>query len=254
MQPIRVIKLVNGGEAIVEERDYERLSKHRWFRSSQGYAYRQGWTGRQNNNGTHWTVWMHRYINCTPAHLFTDHINGNKLDNRRSNLRTVNKAQNSTNRPKIGISNASCSYKGVSWHKLTGLWRARIRDGNFEKTTYHKTEQQAALDYNRMALEHFGEFSAINRLPTGIQPTIHREKSSQFRGVVRRESNWEASIEVQNQSIYLGSFSTEIEAAKVYNNAAIEHRGPDTKLNLIPKGTYARRHVRRGSLSDRGER
>lgn len=230
MQSIRIIKLVNGGETIIEERDYEKVAQYRWFQSSHGYAHRQGWEGKK-----HWQIFLHRVINDTPDRLFTDHINGNKLDNRRSNLRTVNKAQNSTNRPKIDRRVLTCKFKGVSWHRSTRLWRARIKDGSHEKTTYHKTEQQAALDYNRMAVERFGEYASINKLPDGIEPTVRRKKTSKYRGVSLSKSGkcWEAGIDIKGKWTHISVFETEREAALAYNTVAFKLRGDRAKLNVV---------------------
>lgn len=231
----KFIELVNGGWTRVDAADYEWLNKHRWFRSSTGYAYRQGWHGPQRDSANHWTVYMHREVNQTPENLFTDHINGNKLDNRRANLRTVDKSRNSTNRPKAKVlaHPLSSKLKGVSLHRATGLWRARVRDGEYERTTYHKTPEQAALDYNRMAKERFGEFAQLNQLPTGLTPTEHRRKSSQFRGVSRRGDKWEASIWPGNKYVGLGLFESEREAAHAYNEAAVKYFGERAKLNVL---------------------
>lgn len=233
MQPICTIKLVNGGETIIEKRDYKKVSKYRWFKSSLGYAHRQGWTGIKPNR-KHWTIWLHRVINKTPPHLFTDHINGQKLDNRRSNLRTVTKAHNSTNRPKIRALKLSSQLKGVSFHPSTRLWRARIRDGDYERTTYHKTEQQAALDYNLMALDRFGSYAQINKLPEGIEPTVRRKKTSKYIGVSETKyGRWTASIEIKGKCTHISVFETEREAALAYNTVAFQLRGDKAKLNVV---------------------
>lgn len=230
MQPICTIKLVNGGETIIEKRDHKKVSRYRWFKSSLGYAHRQGWT-----KGKHWTIWLHRVINKTPTRLFTDHINGQKLDNRRSNLRTVNKSRNSTNRPKIRAFKLSSQLKGVSFHPSTNLWRARISDRGFQKTTYHKTEQQAALDYNCMALERFGEYAHINKLPAGIEPTVPRKKTSKYRGVSVSKSGkrWDAGIDIKGKWTHISVFETEREAALAYNTVAFKLRGNRAKLNVV---------------------
>jgi len=233
MQTKSFIQLSNGGRAIVDPENHEELAQFSWSRSSKGYAYRQGWSGPQDDSNNHWTIWMHRVVNQTPEGLFTDHINGNKLDNRKCNLRTVDKSRNSTNRPKIKCKVLSSKFKGVSFHPSTKLWRARIRDRSYEKTTYHATELQAALDYNRMANERFGANACLNELPGGITPTVFREKSSKFRGVTNRGNSWEASTEVDGKSIYFGVYPTELEAAKAYNEGVLRIRGDQAKLNAI---------------------
>jgi len=82
-----------------------------------------------------------------------DHINGNGLDNRRVNLRFATKAQNSRNqRVQIGK-----MYKGITKDK-TG-WTARIILGTFS------TPEEAALAYNKAAIQFFGEFACLNEVP-----------------------------------------------------------------------------------------
>ncbi len=229
----KLIRLVNGGNAVVDADDYEELAQHRWFNSASGYAIRQGWTGNQRDSANHWTVFMHRVVNKTPTDKFTDHINGNKLDNRKCNLRTVDKSRNSTNRPKADRKVLSSKFKGVSYHPSTQLWRARIRDRDYERTTYHATQLQAALDYNRMAAERFGANACLNALPAGVEPTVHHAKTSQFRGVSKRAHGWEASTEVGGKSVYLGTYATEADAARAYNEGVLRIRGEKAKLNAL---------------------
>lgn len=93
-----------------------------------------------------------------PVGLRPDHINRDKLDNRRSNLRFVTHGQNLQNsgpRPKKAAK--SSQYKGVYWHKQNYAWTAvvtvnyrNIHLGGFA------TEEQAALAYNRAARKYFG--------------------------------------------------------------------------------------------------
>lgn len=92
-----------------------------------------------------------------------DHINGNGLDNRIENLRTCTRQQNMMNcRSPLWKKNG---YKGVSVHKTTGLWRARINfNGKEYSLKYHKTKEDAALAYNKKALELFGQFAKLNKL------------------------------------------------------------------------------------------
>lgn len=178
---------------------------------------------------------MHRVVNNTPEGLFTDHANGVKTDNRKSNLRTCDKRQNSANRPKQKQASVLSKFKGVDFHSKTGYWRARINDGEFRKTTYHKTEQQAALDYNRMAVERFGEFAQLNEVPHGTIPTVRKPKSSRFRGVCYRasENKWRAALEVGGKGVSLGRHATEEDAARAYNAGAIKYFGERARLNTI---------------------
>ncbi len=226
----KTIQLKNGGHVIVDEDDFEALNQFRWFRSSGGYAHRQGW-----DKGVHWVVFMHRVVNKTPDGMFTDHANGVKTDNRKSNLRTCDKRQNSANRPKQKQESVLSQYKGVDFHQKTGYWRARVNDGGFRKTTYHKTEQQAALDYNQMAIERFGEFASLNDVPHGTIPTVRKPKSSRFRGVSYqvKSCKWRAALEKAGKGISLGQYATEEDAARAYNSGALVHFGERARLNEI---------------------
>jgi hypothetical protein len=90
-----------------------------------------------------------------------DHIDGNGLNNQRTNLRPVTEAQNSANRKKTG--GRTSTFKGVNWQKHAQKWRAEIRVGgkNFH-LGYFVNEQDAAKAYNAAALQHYGEFAKLN--------------------------------------------------------------------------------------------
>jgi len=133
---MRKIKLTQGKYALVDDEDYEYLNQWKWH-YSQGRATRIIWHGsKPDRRGDH--VMMHRLLNKTPDGYDTDHINRNPLDNRKSNLRTTTHSENLHNRPKQ--SNNTSGYKGVSFDKETGKWRAFIKYpdkwhnlGRFEK-------------------------------------------------------------------------------------------------------------------------
>ena len=113
------IKLSQGKYATVDKDDHEWLSQWKWHVSKDGYARRNICKNKKWN-----TIWMHRLINDTPEGLDTDHINRNKLDNRRKNLISATRSQNKLNGNahkdnKTGI-------KGVSWNKIAKKWVARI--------------------------------------------------------------------------------------------------------------------------------
>jgi hypothetical protein len=118
------ILLSNGSEALVDAADYEWLNQWNWW-VNEGYAYRQVGQGRtKDSRGQTTGIMMHRLIMDTPAGMDTDHINRNRLDNRRSNLRIVDRAQNNYN---TGLwANNTSGHKGVSWNKRTKSWRAYI--------------------------------------------------------------------------------------------------------------------------------
>lgn len=147
-----------GRVALVDDEDFELVSRYRW----------NLWEARANSNGpyaTSWTrldgkraaVWMHRVLTNWPG---TDHIDGNGLNNQRSNLREATYLQNARNRrPRLGCRSA---YKGVTWN--SGKWTASIYlDGHCLKPLGRfSCEEDAARAYDAAALEHFGEFAWLN--------------------------------------------------------------------------------------------
>lgn len=120
---MKKIKLTQGKFAIVDKKDFEFLNQWKWSYDSNGYA-------RRNDNGK--KIYLHKLINNTPDGFLTDHINRNKLDNRRINLRNVNKSENSFN-SKMFSHNKS-GYRGVSWSKSAEKWLSRIQ---FNKKVIH---------------------------------------------------------------------------------------------------------------------
>lgn len=152
---MKEIQLTRDKSAIVDDEDYEFLMQWKWQDNGHGYAVR---TCRKNGKRK---IWMHRILNKTPDGMHTDHINGDKLDNRKQNLRTVNRAQNGMNR--LSYSGSSSKYKGVSWHKRNNSWSASIRvNKKLLHLGYFSCEEDAALAYNFSAIQYFGYFSRLN--------------------------------------------------------------------------------------------
>lgn len=150
------IKLTRNKVAIVDDEDYEELNKVKWYCSPQGYAVRSIIIDNKKLR-----LQMHRIINKTPDTHDTDHINGNKLDNRKCNLRTVTVLENRQNSFKY--SNNKSGYKGVWFHKYRKKWVAEIKI-NKEKCYIgiYKNINDVARAYNEYALKYFGEFAKLN--------------------------------------------------------------------------------------------
>jgi hypothetical protein len=81
-----------GKYAIVDDEDYDNLSKFNWHYSD-GYAARNTW----RSDGKFKSFRMHRVIAHPPDNMLVDHINGNRLDNRKKNLRVCNYSENAQN-------------------------------------------------------------------------------------------------------------------------------------------------------------
>lgn len=113
------------------------------------------------------TKLLHRLIMEAPPHLEVDHINGDRRDNRRSNLRLCNRQGNACNRGANKTGRVyEHSFKGISRSsnkKLNKRWRARVGIGG--KAYYSKyffTSEEAAHAYDKLAKKHHGEFARLN--------------------------------------------------------------------------------------------
>lgn len=121
-----------------------------------GY-YRVRFKGKQ----TYWhRVVYEALVEPLKADEYIDHIDGNKLNNVVSNLRKCTKSDNSRNQKK---SRGSSQYKGVYLYK-SGIWRATIQLEKKIHLGYFEDEQEAALAYDRAALEYYGEFARTNKM------------------------------------------------------------------------------------------
>lgn len=151
---MKYITLSQDRQTIVDDEDYEELSKYKWHTAN-------GYVVRHVSSKPDIREYMHRAVNKTPVGLVTDHINGDKLDNRRSNLRAATVSQNGANTLKRrSYGNFS---KGVSLHRKTGLWRARLQvKGKPVMCKYFKTPEEARVAYQQAAKKLFGEFARLD--------------------------------------------------------------------------------------------
>lgn len=154
---MREIPLTQGKFAIVDDSDYEELMRWKWCYRS-GYALRSEHVCMRDGKQIQKTILMHRVINKTPEALETDHINGNTLDNRKSNLRNATHAQNLRNQRQRNRNKSG--FKGVSFEKRRSLWRAVISfEGKYMHIGYYETARAASDAYKKAAAEYFGEFA-----------------------------------------------------------------------------------------------
>lgn len=100
-------------------------------------------------------VWIHGNI---PTRKQIDHINGDRADNRLSNLRLATVVENTRNGPMRKRNRAGL--KGVSFHAFSGLWRARIFvEGKERSLGYFTSPEEAHEAYVAEAKRCFGEFA-----------------------------------------------------------------------------------------------
>uniref|UniRef100_A0A6H1Z9I4 Putative homing endonuclease n=1 Tax=viral metagenome TaxID=1070528 RepID=A0A6H1Z9I4_9ZZZZ len=142
--------------ALVDDEDFEYLNRFKWRLHWQGYAIRTTLASETKRNERR-DIRMHREImNCPPG-LEIDHIDHDKLNNMRSNMRICTHQQNMCNQKKFG------EYKGVSWHKGNKMWQANITmNGKQKNLGYSHDPVILARKYDAAAKGYFGEFAALN--------------------------------------------------------------------------------------------
>lgn len=154
---MRRIPLTKGAFSIIDDEDYESMSKYAW-QLDHGYARAMPYLGKINGKYKYDSLWTHRLIMGTPCHMQTDHINGNRLDNRKVNLRNVTSQQNNQNRH---ITKARSGVIGVTFKPSSNKWQARVGVG-----------------YKRISLGHFNTLEeAVKARENGIKQyfTIFKE-------------------------------------------------------------------------------
>ena len=156
---MKVIKLTKGLQAIVSDLDYSYLNKFKWCVSYSGktiaYAVRR--VNKRN-------VSMQNFLLNPAKNYIVDHINGDTLDNRRKNLRICNRRQNNQNR-NVQKNKKNCKYKGVYWDQSNKKYKTFITsEGKDYWIGRFKSEKEAALAYNKKAVELFGKFAKLNKV------------------------------------------------------------------------------------------
>lgn len=166
---MKEIKLTKGFVALVDDRDYAELSRHKWQAQENGrrvYATRNGHRLGDDGKRIRTKVYMHREI-MGNALFHVDHRDGDGLNNQRSNLRLATRTENQGN-VKIRSSNTS-GYRGVSWEANARKWRAGIgRNGKRSYIGLFSSAEDAARAYDDAARQYFGEFATLN-FPEGGQ-------------------------------------------------------------------------------------
>lgn len=153
------IPLTKGKVALIDDVDYERVAQHSWCaivnpRTRTVYAQ-----SRIDYIAEH----MHVFIMQPHVGVMVDHRDHDGLNNQRHNLRVCTQSQNMGNSRIQRTVGKTSQYKGVSYAKREGRWRAYIKkDYIYYGLGYYRDEESAALAYNKAAIEMFGEFALTN--------------------------------------------------------------------------------------------
>lgn len=158
---MKEIVLSNGMVTLVDDDDFDRVNKTNWYYHKQcGIAY----NSKRDK--------LHRYVlGVNDPKVFVDHINHNKLDNRKENLRICSKQQNNSN--KLKQDGKTSPYKGVHLEAKSAKWISQITF-NYENIFLgrYDSEIQAAIAYNNAAVKYFGEFALLNNIPPEAEDRV----------------------------------------------------------------------------------
>jgi hypothetical protein len=158
-QTIKLVALTKGQVTTIDAIEYARVMEINWHslwnKSTKTYYARASHAGQL----------LHRFIlGITDPKIEVDHWNGDSLDNRRENLRIVNRSQNRQNRG--AYKNSKSGQAGVVWHKRDEKWEAYINAFGKRISLGYFKEKQPAIDRRKAAeIEHYGEFAIATRKP-----------------------------------------------------------------------------------------
>lgn len=164
----------HNGSFLIDKENEHILDKYYWFirpfkRGKGGtYVYEKYRKGHKQH-------FLHRIIMNAQPGQFVDHINGNTMDNRKSNLRFATKQENARNTNGNPTRRKYSKYHGVSFKrnsycKIDGTkstrryWIAQVHVNGKQFSKSCKTEIEAAHAFNELAKKHFGEFARLNEI------------------------------------------------------------------------------------------
>lgn len=160
---MKQIPLTQGKFALVDDADYERvIAMGSWQLHTNGCAAKK--VRYYENKKISSVLRMHRFITDAPKDMVVDHKNGNRLDNRKCNLRICTQAENRRN--SLKSRNNATGYKGVTFNVKNQKYVSQI--GVNYKHLYLGSficPIEAARAYNAAAIIHYGEFARLNEIP-----------------------------------------------------------------------------------------
>jgi hypothetical protein len=154
---MKIILTRKGQQIVISDEDYDKTVERTWHISESGYPA-TNWSENGKRLGV---VYLHRYLMSAPRGQYVDHINRNKLDCTRENLRLCTMTDNNRNTGKKSKIN---KYKGITRNGRYG-WAAQItvnRKNHYLGT--FTTQELAALAYNDAAISYFGQFACLNEI------------------------------------------------------------------------------------------
>jgi hypothetical protein len=249
---MKEIPLTQGQVAIVDDEDYEKLSKHKWTALWRPTCRTFYATRAPSVNGRQRTTYMHREIMGAASGQKVDHKDFNGLHNWRDNLRLCTGAQNIQHQRKRR--DCTTPYKGVSRRK-SGYFHVeitangtRIRMGSFTSAedAAHAYDEAAVINHGQFAVTNFDDVVTGAMGKRRSEEQINKENgacrrgkqlshnSSGYTGVSWQKDigRYTAKIGIGRRRFYLGSFTDPITAARAYDAKARELFGEFALTNF----------------------
>lgn len=144
---------------LIDRDDFERVTRSKWY-FNQGYAFATTCKYLPKHHKR-----LHAFVLKAEPGQIIDHISGDRLDNRKQNLRIVTQAENAKNARRPTFPGKTSRFKGVCWSRHDGKWFAQIGSDNVRHDLgLHDDEVAAAQAYDVAALRLHGEFARTNEM------------------------------------------------------------------------------------------
>lgn len=158
---------------LIDKEDHDFLKREKWYitvNNNNGTVvlkkYKSGSGSNRKWKDKYMQVYMSRFLMNCPPNMCVDHINGNKLDNRRFNLRICTKRQNSINKKRSSRNNGGTSkYRGVyrNKNKHKNMWSVNIVVNKaVAYRDFFNNEKEAAFAYDKAAKRIHGKYAYLN--------------------------------------------------------------------------------------------
>lgn len=157
---MKKIPLTQGYFALVDDSDYEAISKYKWHIKKHGRTFYAKHSTKKGDNRKQKTVYMHSLLLATPRGMEVDHIDGDGLNNRRDNIRVCVHAENTRN-ARTRLDNKS-GFRGVHFHSRDMVWSASIGFKNKRvHLGYFSSKLLAREAYRDASIKYYGNFARV---------------------------------------------------------------------------------------------
>jgi len=235
---LKIIYTKKNEEIFVDDDDYEWLNQYTWH-IGKGYAARARWLS-DGDGGKR--IMMHRQIMSAQKGEIIDHIDRNRKNNQRSNLRICSYAENARNHKVLKCNKSGVT--GVTWNKQNQKWIVIITINKERLYLGLYSSFEEAVNVRKKAeIEYFGEFRAIDlcidedtinnsiaKRPVERLPIDRKNRQNNTSGIMgicwnKKSQKWKTYIRVDKKVVYLGLYSDLEEAKKIRAEAELKYYG-----------------------------